>query len=173
VRTTQQITIGLGRLIDFIIRDNLDRRFRVTPQGERWLAWKPDTRDLVVLRAGYGDCGVAKHSTIQQHSAFHGIMPKKMRLMVWPALGRSVHALGLIESLTYTAADIRSPSKGKHWWTHQFGDRGERGHGLFSHLDSRTFPVKFFPRLDFDSAGNMMIVRRPQNGYLVKDWIIG
>jgi hypothetical protein len=31
--------IGLGGLVDFIIRDALGQRLRVTPTGERWLGW--------------------------------------------------------------------------------------------------------------------------------------
>jgi hypothetical protein len=52
--------IGLGRLVDMVIRDANGQRQRVTPSSELWLAWKSDTRDLVLLRPGHGDGAVIK-----------------------------------------------------------------------------------------------------------------
>jgi hypothetical protein len=54
--------IGLGRLVDMVIRDANGQRQRVTPHGELWLAWKSDTRDLVILRPGHGDGAISKCS---------------------------------------------------------------------------------------------------------------
>ena len=64
--------IGLGRLVDMVIRDANGQRQRVTPDGELWLAWKSDTRDLVLLRPGHGDGAVIKRNASRRHKTFHG-----------------------------------------------------------------------------------------------------
>jgi hypothetical protein len=93
--------------------------------------------------------------------------------MQWPKPFGKVQTLGLIESVTYTAAVIHSPSKKSHDWNHQFGDYGERGHGKASSSKDNRYHVRLFPRLDKDSAGNLFVVRRSGNRYLVQEWIIG
>ena len=121
--------IGLGRLVDMVIRDAQGQRKRVTPNNELWLAWKSDTRDLVILRPGHGNGVAAKHRASQRHKTFHGAAPTQARSMEWPAPNGKIQSLGLVESVTYSATGIRSPSKGQHHWVHHFGDRGEHGQG--------------------------------------------
>lgn len=173
VTATLPTTIGLGRLVDLIIRDAHGQRLRVTPHGEQWLAWKPDTRDLVVLRPGRGVGTVAKRHDARRHQQFHGAMPEQARVMEWPAARGAVRTLGLIESATYVATGIRSPSKGPHHWIHQFGDRGERGHRAARAKASSPYAERFMPRLDVDASGNLIVVRLAKNQFMVRDWIIG
>ena len=71
--------IGLGRLVDLIIRDAQGQRLRITPQDEQWLAWKSDTRDLVVLRLGRGKGTLAKRGDARRHQTFHGAAPEQKR----------------------------------------------------------------------------------------------
>ena len=165
--------IGLGRLVDLVIRDAQGQRQRVTPHGELWLAWKSDTRDLVILRPGNGGDFVAKRSASQRHKAFHGAAPTQARSMEWPAPNGKIQSLGLVESVTYTATGIRSPSKGQHHWVHHFGDRGEHGHGSAQPHAPSHYPERCMPRLDVDQAGHLYIIRRSENRFTVRDWIIG
>jgi hypothetical protein len=163
--------IGLGRLVDIVIRDAQGQRQRVTPRNELWLAWKSDTRDLVLLRPGHGNGAVAKRGASQRHKTFHGAAPTQTQSMEWPAPKGKIQSLGLIESVTYVATGIRSPSKGPHHWVHHFGDRGEHGHGT-AHA-SNHYPERCMPRLDVDQAGHLYIIRRAGNRFTVHDWIIG
>jgi hypothetical protein len=156
--------IGLGRLVDFIIRDAQGKRLRVTPADERWLAWKPDTRDLVVLRPGHGEGMLANRGAARRHQRFHGAAPEQVRPMEWPTPHGALRSIAVVESVTYTASGIRSPSKNPHRWIHQFGDRGERGHGTTKTKTPNTFAERLRPRLDVDEVGNRFTVR---------DWIIG
>ena len=165
--------IGLGRLVDMVIRDAQGQRKRVTPNNELWLAWKSDTRDLVILRPGHGSDVVAKHRASQRHKAFHGAAPTQARSMEWPAPNGKIQSLGLVESVTYTATGIRSPSKGPHHWVHHFGDRGEHGHGTAKPHAVSHYPERSMPRLDVDQAGHLYIIRRTGNRFTVRDWIIG
>lgn len=173
VTATLPTTIGLGRLVDLIIRDAHAQRLRVTPPGEQWLAWKPDTRDLVVLRPGHGVGTVTTRRNARRHQQFHGAIPEQARVMEWPAAGGAVRTLGLIESATYVSTGIHSPSKGSYHWIHQFGDRGKRGHGLANANESNPYAQRLYPRLDVDGGGNLFITRLPGNRYVVQDWIIG
>ncbi len=100
VKTTIPTMIGLGRLVDFIISDAQGKRIRVTPADVRWLAWKPDTRDLVVLRPGCGEGTLAIRSDARRHQTFHGAAPDQVRPMEWPTPRGAVQTLGLIELLT-------------------------------------------------------------------------
>jgi hypothetical protein len=169
--------IGLGRLVEFIICDHHGQRLRVTPTDERWLAWKPDTRDLVVLRPGRGQQLSIEQSAAKRHAQFHGAPPQKARRMELPTPKGSIETLGLIESVTYCADEIHSPLKKSHHWVHQFGDRGERGHGLLSSTQTskqkNSFPARLFPELAVDMAGNYVVRRRASNCFMVHDWIIG
>lgn len=128
------------------------------------IAWKPETRDLVVLRPGRGEGEVAKQRDARRHQRFHGAVPEQTRAM---------HVLGLIESVAYVATGIRSPSKGPHHWIHQFGDRGEHGHDAVQTQAPSIYAERFMPQLDVDAAGNLVVVRRPSNRFTVRDWIIG
>jgi hypothetical protein len=164
--------IGLGRLVDMVIRDAQGQRQRVTPDGELWLAWKSDSRDLVILRPGQSNGAAATRSASRRHKAFHGATPTQSRSMEWPAQNGKFRSLGLIESVTYTASKIRSPSKGPHHWVHHFGDRGDCGHGPTS-AQATSYAERFMPSLIVDTAGNLFVVRRTGNHFTVKDWIIG
>jgi hypothetical protein len=165
--------IGLGRLVDFIIRDTQGQRLRVTPADDRWLAWKPDSRDLVVLRPGEGQETHTERSAAVRHEKFHGASPKLIRVMELPVLRGKIKILGLIESVTYCADGIHSPMKKSHYWVHQFGDRGEHGHGTAQlHVPSH-YQERCMPRLDVDEVGNLIIVRQSGNHFTVRDWIIG
>lgn len=169
---TLPTTIGLGRLVDLVIRDAQGQRLRLKPHCEQWLAWKPDTRDLVVLRPGRGEGVAAKMHDARRHHRFHGADPEQARPMEWPAARGAVHTLGLIESVTYVATGIRSPSKGRHHWIHQFGDDGSLGHGpIYRRHRHRTYPDRFLPVLTADEGGSLFIVRRPGNVFTVRDWI--
>ena len=165
--------IGLGRLVDLVIRDAQGQRQRVTTSSELWLAWKSDTRDLVILRPGHGDGVATTRSAAQRHKTFHDAAPTQARSMEWPAPNGKLRSLGLIESVTYTATGIHSPSKGTHRWIHQFGDRGERGHGLSRALATSNYAKRLMPSLDVDEAGNLFLVRRYGNRFVVRDWIVG
>lgn len=174
VTATLPTTIGLGRLVDLIIRDAHGQRLRVTPHGEQWLAWKPDTRDLVVLRPETGERSAIKQRDARRHHRFHGAAPEQARPMEWPASRGAVRTLGLIESVTYVATGIRSPSKSRHHWIHQFGDDGSLGHGLVNHRRrNRSYSERFLPALATDDGRNLFVVRRPGNEFTVRDWIIG
>ena len=165
--------IGLGRLVDLVIRDAQGQRQRVTPSSELWLAWKSDTRDLVILRPGHGAPAAAKRSESRRHKMFHGAEPTQARSMEWPAPNGKIQSLGLIESVTYAATGIRSPSKGQHHWVHHFGDCGEHGHGSARTRAVSPYSDRFMPRLDVDAVGNLFVVRRSSNFYIVRDWILG
>ena len=171
--TSLPTLIGLGRLVDFIIRDNDGQRLRATPRGERWLAWKADTRDLVVLLPGGGRGSHPNRSDAKRHYTFHGAEPQRSRHMKWPASSGGRRTLGRIEAVTYTADGIRSPSKGSHHWVHQFGDHGERGHGPARSQKADQYSYLFCPLLEIDEAGNLFVVRCRSNRYLVRNWIIG
>jgi hypothetical protein len=165
--------VGLGRLVEFVIRDPHGQRLRVTPTDERWLAWKPDTRDLVVLRPGRGQQLSIDSRAAKRHAQFHGAAPQKARRMELPTPQGKLKTLGLIESVTYSADEIHSPLKKSHHWVHQFGDRGERGHGSLTATQVNSFPARLFPELVVDTAGNYVVCRRTGNRYAVRDWIIG
>jgi hypothetical protein len=171
--STLPTVIGLGRLVDFIIRDAQGRRLRVTPTGERWLAWKADTRDLVVLQSGREVEISPPSREAKRHRVFHGAEPRCVRQMEWPKPTAKRRTIGLIEAVTYVAAGIRSPSKGPHHWIHQFGDRGEHGHGAAQVQDTSTYAERLMPQLDIDAAGNIFVRRRSGNRFMVRDWIIG
>jgi hypothetical protein len=173
VRAAVSTVIGLGRLVDFIIRDPQGQRLRLTSQSKQWLAWKPDTRDLVVLRPRNGQVQLAKRGAALRHQQFHGAAPEKARPMEWPAPRGAVRPLGLIESVTYTATGIRSPSKRGLRWIHQFGDRGEHGHGPTQAVTPSAFSELLMPRLDVDAVGNLFVARLFGNQFTVQDWIIG
>ena len=173
VKANLPTMIGLGRLVELIVRGAQSQRLRITPQDEWWLAWKSDTRDLVALRPERGVDALAKSGDVQRHQAFHGAVPKKARAMEWPQRRGVVRTLGLIESVTYSAIGILSPSKGTHRWIHQFGDRGERGHGPMRARNPDSYAERFMPLLEIDRGGNLFVVRRPGNRYAVNDWIIG
>ena len=173
VKTNLPTMIGLGRLVDLVIRDAQGQRQRVTPNNELWLAWKSDTRDLVILRPGHGNGAVAKRGASQRHKIFHGAAPTQARSMEWPAPNGKIQSLGLVESVTYTATGIRSPSKGPHHWVHHFGDRGEHGHGTAKPHAVSHYPERSMPRLDVDQAGHWYVIRRAGNHFTVRDWIIG
>jgi hypothetical protein len=164
--------IGLGRLVDFIIRDAQGKRLRVTPTDERWLAWKPDTRDLVVLRPGNGEGTYIEHGAAVRHEKFHGAAPKNIRVMEWPKPRGQVMKLGLIESVTYCASSFNSPLKKSHHWIHQFGDSGKFKHEIVSSHISGQFAKRFMPRLDVDGSGYLLVVRQPGNQFTVTDWIL-
>ena len=165
--------IGLGRLVDLIIRDANGQRQRVTPSSELWLAWKSDTRDLVMLRPGRGKGSRSKRDAARRHQKFHGAEPEQARPMEWPVPHGGVRTLGFIEAVTYSATGIRSPSKGSHHWIHQFGDRGERGHDSTRTKAPSPYSERFMPRLDVDSAGSLFVIRLAGNQFTVRDWIIG
>lgn len=173
VNTAVPTVIGLGRLVDLIIRDAQGQRLRITPHNEQWLAWNSDARDLVVLRPGRGVGAPAKRGDARRHQTFHGAAPKQARPMEWPVPRGAVRALGLIESVTYNATGIRSPSKGSHHWIHHFGDRGELGHGPTSAHAASAYPERLMPFLKVDAAGNLFVVRRTRNRFTVQKWIIG
>jgi hypothetical protein len=173
VSTIRPTMIGLGRLVDLIIRDTQGQRLRITPRDERWLAWRSDTLDLVVLRPRRGEGAVAKRGDARRHQMFHGAKPEQARPMEWPAPHGVPRMFGLIESVTYTAAGIRSPTKGLHHWVHQFGDRGESGHGKVRINSPSRHTERFMPGLEVCSAGNLFVVRRSDNIFTVRDWIIG
>lgn len=165
--------VGLGRLVDLVIRDAQGQRQRVTPHDELWLAWKSDMRDLVILRPGHGDGAVAARGASQRHKTFHGAAPKQARSMEWPTPNGKIRSLGLIESVTYSATAIHSPRKGPHHWIHQFGDRGKRGHSLTRANALSPYAERFMPRLDVDISGNLFVARLSGNQFTVRDWIIG
>ena len=165
--------IGLGRLVDLVIRDAQGQRKRVTPNNELWLAWKSDSRDLVILRPGHGNGAAAKRSESRRHKMFHGAEPTQTRSMEWPTPSGKMQSLGLIESVTYSATGIRSPSKGQHHWVHHFGDRGEHGHGTTRPQALSPYPERCMPRLDVDEAGHLYVIRRAGNHFTARDWIIG
>ena len=76
--------IGLGRLVELIIRDAQGQRLRITPQDEQWLAWKSDTSQLLVLRPRPGVGALVERSDVRRHQTFHGAVPKNARTMEWP-----------------------------------------------------------------------------------------
>ncbi len=165
--------IGLGRLIDLVVRLPDGARVRVTPERESWLAWQPDARDLVVLHPRGDLTGSVSAQAKRRHRLFHGSDPAALRSMEQPHPVRPVQTLGLVESVTYVAESIRSPSKGRHFWQHHFGDRGERGHGAMKADEPAGYCERHLPRLDVDAAGHLFIVRRVGNHYHVGEWIVG
>lgn len=174
--------LGLGRLVDLIVRNEKGIRQRVLLRSERWLAWKADTRELIVLIPLHAYKKVdVRDKEYRQHTLFHGAVPHKTQSMQWPQPEGDVKTLGLIESVTYRATGIQSPAKGPHYWIHQFGDRGQHGHDSVPDTVPKTlpkaqespYPESSMPRLDVDEDGNLFITRRSGNKYSVRDWIIG
>lgn len=164
--------IGLGRLVSLVVRRGDGSRQRVTPQDERWLAWDPARRDLLVL-VPIASRHASAPTANAAHERFHGAAPTSLRKMTLPSPQGRLSSLGLLESITYDATGIRSPSKGRCRWLHQFGDRGERGHAQASPDEPSPYPDQVLPRLDVDAVGNLRIHRRSGCTYTVKDWIIG
>lgn len=164
--------IGLGRLVSLVVRRSDGSRLRITPQGERCLAWDAARRDLLVLVPTAGQHAPTPAASAA-HERFHGAVPTSLRQMTWPSPQGRLSSLGLLESITYDATGIRSPSKGRCRWLHQFGDRGERGHAHASQDEPSPYPDQVLPRLDVDAVGNLRIFRRAGCTYTVEDWIIG
>jgi hypothetical protein len=164
--------VGLGRLVGLVVRQPDGSRLRITLQDERWLAWRAATRDLLVLRPGAGPAAEAPRTAARGHQTFHGAAPQDARPMVAPQPGRGLRVLGLLESLTYSAAGIASPSKRDHDWIHHFGDTGERGHGP-TRRDARSpYAERVMPALAVNAAGDLFIQRRSGNRYTVRDWVL-
>ncbi len=164
--------VGLGRLLALVVRRADGSRARVLPQGERWLAWKEDRQELVVLVPAGGPSSPASGAVAVRHRTFHGKDPVTASPMTWPSPRGKRITLGLLESVTYDSTGIDSPSKGEARWIHQFGDRGERGHSQTRADAPSPYPDALLPRLDADADGNLRILRRTTNTYTVKDWII-
>ena len=171
-RRASSPVIGLGRLVSLVVRRGDGSRQRVTPQGERWLAWDAARRDLLVLVPTAGRLASTPAAS-EAHELFHGAAPTSLRRMTWPSPQGRLSPLGLLESITYDATGIRSPSKGRCRWLHQFGDLGERGHAQASPDEPSPYSDQVLPRLDVDAVGNLRIFRRAGCFYTVRDWIIG
>lgn len=165
--------MGLGRLLSLIVRRADGTRMSITPQRDQWLAWKNDTRDLVVLVPASGQRTTPSAQHVAAHHRFHGAAPVAARPMTLPSPRGPSMPLGLLESVTYDATGIRSPSKGRCRWLHQFGDHGERGHTHAQRDESSPYPDRLLPRLEVDAVGHLRIIRRETNTYTVTDWIIG
>jgi hypothetical protein len=127
----------------------------------------------VVLQPGHGVERSPSRRAAERHRLFHGALPRCARQMEWPTPDGTLRTLGLIESVTYVATGIGSPIKGAHRWVHQFGDRGELGHGVTRKQSASAYSERLMPELRTDSAGNLFVVRRSSNRYTVRDWIIG
>ena len=164
--------VGLGRVVALFARRTDGSRCRITPQHERWLAWKADSRDLAVLVPSTGSATPARGAAAMRHRRFHGADPAQARPMTWPSPRGRRTTLGLLEAISYDASGIDSPSKGESRWIHQFGDRGERGHQQTRADAASPYGDDLLPQLDADAAGNLFIVRRRSNTYTVRDWII-
>jgi hypothetical protein len=168
-------TVGLGRLVELRVRSPAGESIRVKPTGARWLAWKPDSHDLVVLHPALPAVrGLPSEGFRKRHVRFHAAPPAAARIMDWPKPDGQTRPLGLVEAVIYDASGIDSPSKGRHQWIHHFGDRGSHHHHHGSApADPGHFPERVMPHLDVDQSGNLFIVRRPGNRYRVGDWIRG
>jgi hypothetical protein len=108
----------------------------------------------------------------RRHRRFHGAAPAGARPMIEPPRGRGLRTLGLLESVTYCADGIQSPSKKGHLWIHHFGDRGERGHGPTKRNARSPYGDSCKPGLAVDPSGNLAIQRRPSNRFTVTDWML-
>ena len=80
--------------------------------------------------------------------------------------------IGLAESVSYSAAAWKSPSKRAAVWLHQFGDDGSAGHETVSASDPSPYSTALMPGVWCDDAGGLWLRRRPGNRYTVEDWII-
>jgi antirestriction protein ArdC len=164
--------VGLGRLVALVVRTPDGKRIRITPQDERWLAWRASTKDLLVLRPATGPEAAVDPDAARRHRRFHGAAPAGARPMIEPPRGRGLRTLGFLESVTYCADGIQSPSKKGHLWIHHFGDRGERGHGPTRANAVSPYRLDVMPRLLVGQSGDLVIQRRAKNDFAVKDWII-
>jgi hypothetical protein len=165
--------MGLGRLVALIVRRPDGTRMSITPQRDQWLAWKMDSRDLVVLVPAEGVRTTPPEQHVAAHQRFHGAAPTSARSMTWPSPRGARTTLGFLESVTYDATGIRIPSKGRCRWLHQFGDHGERGHSHAQENEPSPYADRLLPRLEVDAVGHLRIVRREMNTYTVTDWIVG
>jgi hypothetical protein len=172
-RSQPPTMMGLGRLVALIVRRPDGTRMSITPQRDHWLAWNRDRRDLVVLVPASGSVSTPSPRDVAAHERFHGKPPASARSMTWPSLRGPRTILGLLESVTYDSTGIRSPSKGRCRWLHQFGDHGERGHSHAQPDEPSPYPDRLLPHLGVDAVGNLWIVRRSGNQFCVDDWIVG
>jgi hypothetical protein len=172
-RSQPPTMMGLGRLVALIVRQPDGTRMSITPQRDQWLAWKNDSRDLVVLVPGLRLSATPSSLHVAAHQRFHGKPPTSARSMTWPSPRGPRTTLGLLESVTYDATGIRSPSKGRCRWLHQFGDHGERGHTHAQPDEPSPYADRLLPRIEVDAVGHLRIIRRATNTYTVTDWIVG
>ena len=164
--------LGLGRLRGLgVIRPD-GTRIDLATRAARWLAWRADTRDLVVVAAKRSAAAAVTMRQFRAHETFHGQAPRGGVMAQLPDAGDCTRYLGLLEWVTYNPHPIAS-RKGADDYRHFFGDVGERGHG--AEVGPRPFyPQKCMPELWCSPDGEALeIRRRKSNSYTVRDWIIG
>ena len=165
--------VGLGRLVDLVVRKDDGTRSRFIPDAERWLAWDQETKSLLVVAPSGGLApDAASRSVVATHREFHGAPPSGVRPGVAPTPGPGFARIGLVESVTYCAAGVRSPVKGRSLWCHQFGDRGERGRSRMAADDASPYPDRCMPAFAINGRGEWVIVRRTGNRYTVRGWVL-
>jgi antirestriction protein ArdC len=163
--------VGLGRLRGFGVIWRDGSRHEICTRGPRWLAWREDTADLVVVAAKRAAQASVTLKQFAAHERFHGQPPRGGVLAQMPDPGQCTKYLGLLEWVTYNAQPIAS-RKGGDDYRHFFGDTGERGHG--PEIGPRPYyPTSYMPELWCSPDGEVLEIRRRKgNKYTVRDWII-
>jgi hypothetical protein len=163
--------VGLGRLVDVMVRLPDGRRATLRPTSRRFLAW--DGRDLVVAAPVKGKRTAVPNVSATAHRRFHGAAPRHALPVNVPELGAGARLVGLAESITYQA-QCPSASKGRDFWHHWFGDTGKRGHQTETDPTGPSpYGERHWPEVWTDNAGTLVIRRRAGNRYTVRDWIYG
>jgi len=158
----------LGSLKELVVRaDGEDVTIR---PKKSLLGYLPEGKRLVVLKSGRRGRGDLSQQASKLHTNFHNTKPSRADRFEWPdPVGRR-RDVGLIVSLLYTIPPwLESPEKRRYQWNHEFGDRGERGHGYAR--ESGNYPERYMPMLQVDEKGNLFIRRRKGNRFYVKDWL--
>lgn len=159
----------MGQLRELVIRTGDDAEIAIHPR-KSFLGWLPARRDLIIMTRMVGRASQVSPSVVKLHRRFHNADPKNASTFEWPDRRGRLTDLGLVVSLIYTIPPwLRSPEKKRYQWNHEFGDHGERGHGI-DH-GRGNYPERYMPLLQIDEAGHFYIKRRRGNRFYVKDWL--
>jgi len=159
----------MGHLKELKVRLSDGSELTIRP-SKQYIGWLPRSRQLAILTRRMGRVSNVPDPVRRLHRSFHNSDPQGASTFEWPDREGSLTDVGLIVSLLYTIPSwLKSPQKRRYQWNHEFGDRGERGHGTVR--GSGNYPEKYMPLLQIDEGGHLFIKRRPGNKFYVKDWL--
>jgi hypothetical protein len=156
----------LGRLVSLEVYDPDTGKTKKRSFRGKWLCTDASGKQLLICvvkrKASQGLSPAVK----QRHQRFHNAAPKGAWEGEHPDQVGKLQQIGLVKALTYSVpqSKIKSPEKNPYHWHHAFGDTGHKG---------GKYPVKVYPQLLEDEAGNLFIRRRSGNIFRTTDWIRG